>query len=138
MKQTACPELSRMFPLLACHSARSTVDGRPALELGGAGLGCRRGALAAALDDDVELVAVLREALVRAAARAVDDLLDLAVDQLGDVLRVVPLLLDLPAQEDELVGLAVLERPELLAHAVLRHHMASHLGGLLDVVRGAG
>src|SRR3989338_1409252 len=49
MKQTACPELSRIFLLLACHSARSTVGGRPALELGGAGLGCRRGALAAAL-----------------------------------------------------------------------------------------
>ena len=45
------------------------------------------------------------------------------------------MILDLAAQEDELVRLPVLERAKLLAHAVLGHHLAGHLGGLLDVVR---
>src|SRR5687767_705396 len=89
-------------------------------------------------DQRVELVAVLAEHLVCALARAVDDEVDLGVDDLRGLFRVVPLLLDLAAEEDELVRPAVLERAELLAHAVLRHHLARHLRRLLDVVRGAG
>src|SRR2546430_13312833 len=89
-------------------------------------------------DHHGEEAAVLGQELVRPTAGAVDDLVDLAVDQLGRLLGVVLLLLDLAAKEDELVGLAVLQRAELLAHAVLRDHLAGHLGGLLDVVRRAG
>src|SRR5216683_2432787 len=46
-------------------------------------------------DHRVEEAPVLREELVRAPASAVDDLVDLAVDQLGRLLGVVLLLLDL-------------------------------------------
>ena len=59
------------------------------------------------------------------------------VDDLRDLLGVVPLLLDLTTEEDELVAAAVLERAELLAHAELRDHLPSHLGRLLDVVARA-
>src|SRR5437867_2020185 len=87
--------------------------------------------------DEVELRAVRREDVVGALAPALDDVVDLGVDDLRDVLGVIALLLDLAAQEDELVGLAVLQRPELLAHAELRDHLARHVGRLLDVVARA-
>src|SRR6266849_894032 len=90
------------------------------------------------LNDEVELVAVLREHFVRALTGALDDVVDLGVDHLRDLFRVVPLFLDLTAEEDELVAAAVLERAELLAHAELRDHLARHLGRLLDVVARAG
>src|SRR5207245_2211009 len=56
----------------------------------------------------------------------------------GDFVRVVPLLADLPAEEDELVALPKGERAELLAHAELGHHPPGEIGRLLDVVRSAG
>src|SRR6266550_7959602 len=90
------------------------------------------------LHDEVELVAVLREHLVRALPRALDDVVDLGVDDLRDLFGVVPLLLDLTAEEDELVATSVLKRAELLAHAELRDHLPSHLGRLLDVVARTG
>ena len=62
----------------------------------------------------------------------------LGVDDLRHVLRVVPLLLDLATEEDQLVALAVLQWPELLAHAELRDHLARHVRRLLDVVARAG
>src|SRR5438105_653923 len=89
------------------------------------------------LYDKVELVAVLREHLVRALPRALDDVVYFGVDDLRDLLGVVPLLLDLTTEEDELVAAAVLERAELLAHAELGDHLPSHLGRLLDVVARA-
>src|SRR5581483_1439446 len=89
-------------------------------------------------DDEAELVPVLGEDLVRALPALLPDVVDLGVDDLRDVLAVVPLLLDLAAEEDELIALAVLERPELLAHAELRDHLARHLARLLDVVGRSG
>jgi hypothetical protein len=44
----------------------------------------------------------------------------------------------LAAEEDVLLGLAEGERPELVGHAPLADHLARHLGGLLEVVAGAG
>src|SRR6266496_459249 len=85
------------------------------------------------LHDEVELVAVLRQYLVRTLARALDDVVDFGVDDLRDLFRVVALFLDLTTEEDELVASAVLERAELLAHPELRDHLPRHLGRLLDV-----
>ncbi len=67
----------------------------------------------------------------------VDDGPDLFVDLLRDLVGVVPLLADLPAQEDQLVALAEGQRPETIAHPELRDHPASQVGRLLDVVRRA-
>src|SRR5439155_51230 len=101
-------------------------------------LGLERLLLDELVHDQVELVAVLREHVVRAQSRALDDVVHLGVDDLRHVLRVVPLLLDLATEEDQLVALAVLQWPELLAHAELRDHLARHVRRLLDVVARAG
>ena len=42
------------------------------------------------------------------------------------------------AEEDLALRLAELDRADVRAHAVLGDHLARRLGGLLDVVRGAG
>src|SRR5438034_4617822 len=62
------------------------------------------------LHDEVELVAVLREHLVRALPGALDDVVHFGVDDLRDLFGVVPLFLDLSTEENELVAAAVLER----------------------------
>ena len=56
---------------------------------------------------------------------------------LGDLVRVVALLADLPAEEHELVALPERERAELVAHPELGDHPAGQVGRLLDVVAGA-
>src|SRR5712692_2402026 len=103
--------------LLACRRAwrgrlGATAGGghrQPAIvEEGVEGVAFERLLLDELLYDEVELVAVLREHLVGALPRALDDVVHLGVDDLGDLIRVVALLLDLPAQEDELVAAAVL------------------------------
>ncbi len=78
------------------------------------------------------------EHLHGAVVAAVDDGAHLLVDLAGHVVRVVALLADLAAQEDQLVALAEGERPELVAHAELGDHAAGQVGRLLDVVGGAG
>ena len=78
------------------------------------------------------------ERLHRPLVGAVDDRADLLVDRLGDVVRVVPLLADLAAEEHELVALPERERAEPVAHAVFGDHPACPVGRLLDVVRRAG
>ena len=68
-----------------------------------------------------------------------DDRADLLVDLLRGLLGVVlRALAVVAAEEDRLLLLAVGQRPELLAHAPLAHHLAGDLGRLLDVVAGAG
>ena len=54
------------------------------------------------------------------------------------LLRVVLHLGEVAAEEDLLFLLAERDRAELVAHAVLAHHAAGELGGLLDVVARAG
>src|SRR5262249_56428576 len=67
-----------------------------------------------------------------------DDPLDLAVDGERRVLAVVLLAGDLTTQEDVLLVLAEGERAELVGHPPLADHLARHLGGLFEVVAGAG
>ena len=57
---------------------------------------------------------------------------------LRDVVRVVALLADLAAEEDQLVALPEGQRAELVAHPELGDHAAREVGRLLDVVAGAG
>src|SRR5439155_14284988 len=83
-------------------------------------------------------VAVLLHDLLRAVVGAQADRLDLLVDQDGRGLAVVLVLGDLAPQEDLLLFLAEREWAQGLAHAPLAHHPARHLGGLLEVVAGAG
>src|SRR2546426_1551661 len=89
-------------------------------------------------DDLVELLATRGQQFPGATVTTIDDVVDFLVDLLGGLLGVVALLGDLPAQEDQLVAAAERERPEPFAHAVPHHHLARHVRGLLDVVRGAG
>ena len=85
-----------------------------------------------------QAVLVGRQDLHRPGVAAVDDGADLLVDLLGDLVGVVALLADLATEEDHLLALAEGERAELLAHAELGDHAPGQVGGLLDVVRGAG
>ena len=64
--------------------------------------------------------------------------LDLVVDLEGGGLGVVLVPVELLAQEDGLLLLAVGEGPERLAHAPLADHLPRHLGRLLDVVLRSG
>ncbi len=68
--------------------------------------------------------------------RGLDELLDLFVDQRGDLFRVVALVSHLTSEEGLGVVPAELDRAEPLGHAVLRDHRAGEAGGLLDVVGG--
>src|SRR2546430_12126532 len=92
---------------------RRRGDGHPAvafLEQPVELVGLERLLLDQLVHHEVELVPVLREDLVRALTRAIDDVVDLGVDDLGDIFGVVALLLNLSAEEDELVRFPVLER----------------------------
>jgi hypothetical protein len=70
--------------------------------------------------------------------RGLDELLDLFVDQRGDLFRVVALVSHLTAEEGLGVVAAELDGAEPLGHAVLRDHRAGQARGLLDVVGGTG
>ncbi len=70
--------------------------------------------------------------------RLVDDAADLFVDLLGDLLGIVALLGDLPAQEDELFLAPERARPEAFAHAPLRDHLPRDVRRALDIVLRAG
>ena len=63
--------------------------------------------------------------------------MDLVVYGLCDLIAVVPLLRDLPAEEDELFPFAEGPRAQALAHAEARDHGPRDPGGLLQVVAGA-
>src|SRR6478735_9206075 len=89
-------------------------------------------------DQGVEDVAVLDENLPRVVVRGLDELLDLFVDERGDLFRVVALVSHLPAHERLGVVSTELDRTEALRHAVLRDHRAGRGSGLLDVVGGTG
>src|SRR5262245_28872480 len=86
----------------------------------------------------VKLLDVVLEDLLGAARTLQHDPLDLAVDQQGGFLAVILLARHLAAEEDVLLVLAEGERPELVRHAPLADHLARHLGGLLEIVAGAG
>src|SRR5215467_6500084 len=86
----------------------------------------------------VQLLDVLLEDLLGATGGLQDDPLDLAVDEERGLLAVVLLAGHLAAEEDVLLVLAERERAELVGHAPLADHLASHLGGLLEVVAGTG
>ena len=66
------------------------------------------------------------------------DLLDLRVDHPGGFLGVVLVPGDFLAQKDRFLLLAVGDRTQDVAHAPLAYHLARQVGGLLDVVLGAG
>src|SRR5207244_3182481 len=70
--------------------------------------------------------------------RLEDDAADLVVDLHGRGLGVLRPLREVPPEEDLLLLLAVGDRPELLAHAPLAHHLPRQLGGALEIVAGAG
>ena len=81
---------------------------------------------------------VLGQNLSGPSVAVLDERPNLFIDELGYVVGVVALLTDLTTQEDHLVALAEGEGTELVAHAPFGHHPASQVGGLLDVVAGAG
>src|SRR3989441_8746463 len=85
----------------------------------------------------VQLLDVLLEDLPGARRAFEHDALDLTVDGERRLLAVVLRARDLAAEEDVLLVLAEGERPQLVGHAPLAHHLARHLGGLLEVVAGA-
>src|SRR5215813_1921215 len=86
----------------------------------------------------VELLDVVLEDLLGAARGVHHDPLDLAVDQQRRLLAIVLLPGHLATQEDMLLVLAEGEWSELVGHAPLADHLARHLGGLLEIVAGAG
>ncbi|CAM4039424.1 hypothetical protein NOMA109596_19235 [Nocardioides marinus] len=86
----------------------------------------------------VEDVAVLLEDVEGLLVGGGQEVLDLLVDDRGDGLGVVAGVTEVAAQERLGAGLAELDGPEPLGHAVLRDHRAGQVGGLLDVVAGAG
>src|SRR5664280_1167630 len=88
------------------------------------------------LRDLFECGAVLDDDLLPALVRRHDDAVDLVVDLPRGVLGVVGLPREVAAEEDLSLGPAEGHRPQL-AHAPLAHHAPRHLGGLLEVVRGA-
>ena len=59
---------------------------------------------------------------------------DLLIHLIGGVLRNLPALNQLPAQEDLLVGLTDRHEPDDVGHTVASHHLPRHGGGPLDVV----
>src|SRR5256884_4087529 len=101
-------------------------------------LGVERLALEQRARERVQLLDVLLEDLPGARRAFEHDALDLTVDGERRLLAVVLRARDLPAEEDVLLVLAEGERPQLVGHAPLAHHLARHLGGLLEVVAGTG
>ena len=86
----------------------------------------------------VEHVAVLLQDVERLLVGVGEQLGDLLVDDRGDVLGVVAVVADVAAQERLGVVGAELDRAQPLGHAVLGDHRPGQVGGLLDVVAGAG
>src|SRR5581483_6423962 len=86
----------------------------------------------------VQDVPIFGDDAVRDFLGALDQPPNLVVDLLGDLLRVVALLGDLAAEENELLLAAERARAEPLAHTPLRDHVAGDLGRAGDVIRGAG
>src|SRR5581483_3543416 len=74
------------------------------------------------LHEPVQPLPVLDQQAARGLVRVVDEAAHLFVDLLGDLLAVVPLLGDLPAEEHELLLVTERPRAEALAHAPLRDH----------------
>src|SRR5215218_4764230 len=90
------------------------------------------------LDHGVGHVAVGGQDLLGLGVGLVDQPPHLLVDLEGDLLGVVLLVAEVAAQEHVLLLGAEDQGAEAVAHAVLADHLAGHLGGLLDVVGGAG
>src|SRR5215213_5036614 len=90
------------------------------------------------LDHGVGHVAVGGQDLLGLGVGLVDETPHLLVDLEGDLLGVVLLVAEVAAQEDVLLLGAEHQGAEAVAHAVLADHLAGDLGGLLDVVGGAG
>src|SRR5438034_8270302 len=101
-------------------------------------LGVQRLALEQGARERVQLLDVFLEDLPRARRAFEHDALDLAVDGEGGLLAGILRARDLATEEDVLLVLAEGERAQLLGHAPLAHHLARHLGRLLEVVAGAG
>src|SRR5439155_4262779 len=99
-------------------------------------LGVQRLALEQGARERVQLLDVFLEDLPRARRASEHDAIVLAVDGEGGVLAVILRARDLATEEDVLLVLAEGERAQLLGHAPLAHHLARHLGGLLEVVAG--
>ena len=119
---------------------RSRRDGR-----GGAAAGSKISAICGLVEgllveqlehQRVEDVAVLLEEVVGLLVRGGEELLDLLVDDRGDLFGVVALVAHVAAQERLGVAVAELDRAEPVTHAVLRDHRAGEVGRLLDVVAG--
>src|SRR5262249_9586326 len=101
-------------------------------------LGVERLALDERVGERVELLAAERQELADLAVLLLDDPADLLVDLDRGLLGVVLLARAVVAAEEDLLFLlAVRERPELLAHAPLAHHLARDVRRLLDVVARA-
>src|SRR5215216_8001246 len=90
------------------------------------------------LDHGVGHVAVGGQDLLGLGMGLVDEAPHLLVDLEGDLLGVVLLVAEVAAQEHVLLLGAQHQGAEAVAHAVLADHLAGDLGGLLDVVGGAG
>src|SRR4029453_18314523 len=101
-------------------------------------LGVERLALQKGSGQRVKLLDVLLEDLLGPRGAVHDDPLDLAVDGQRGLLAVVLGPRHFPAEEDVLLVLAEGERSQAIGHAPLAHHLAGHLGRLLEVVAGAG
>src|SRR5438034_189842 len=86
----------------------------------------------------VQDLGVPAEEELRPLVRLEDDATDLVVDLDGRGLGVLRPLREVPPEEDLLLLLAVGDRPELLAHAPLAHHLPRQLGGALEIVARAG
>ena len=82
----------------------------------------------------VQRLAVLGQDRPGAVPRPIDQLPHLLVDLLRDALRVVALLAQIAAQEDQRVLLAEGPRPQFLAHPPLRDHVARDRCRLRQVV----
>src|SRR4051794_20397249 len=90
------------------------------------------------LGDDLERVLALGQDVLGALVRALDDAADLVVDLAGDLVGVVGLGGELPAQERHPVIVAEHARAEALAHAEAHDHLLGRRGDLLEVVGRAG
>ena len=90
------------------------------------------------LGDLVEPLAALEQDLLGPLVLLVHDAPHLGVDLAGGLLGVGLRGRHVAPQEDLPLLLAEGERPHALAHAPLADHGAGHVGGLLDVVAGAG
>ncbi len=87
--------------------------------------------------DAVHRVLVGVENAVRRLVSLVDQAANFEIDLARRLFREVAVLCDLAAQEDLLFLLAEGQRTEA-AHAVLAHHAAGEVGGVLDIAACAG